>query len=770
MGYPSLSLRFAFVLSLSFAASHSSSSPFHLTRTAPPPSPSSFRNLKASASDVVALLGTRQQASQINAEEARQLRSCFKFLVPFTPNSIGLASGGWSIRRRLRLKKGNGRCRREEDELVWWPPAPVLELARLAFDSGGDPAAIHRTLDPTMIRILDASLIANEVIDFWHKRNEKGLICKLDIEKAYDSINWNFLMKVLVKMGFGSRWLEWIWWCISTAKFSIMINGVPAGFFSNSKGLRQGDPLSSYLFVLGMEVLSNLIRRAVDGGVLSGCRIRGRGEEEIVLIPVGEVEDIEELAVELSCKVGLLPTVYLGLPLGAHHKAVSIWDGVEERMRKRLAQWKRHYISKGGHITLIKCTMASLLIYNMSLFRMPKSVVKRLEKLQRDFLWGGGSLERKVHLINWEVVCTRREKGGLGIRKIDSLNKVLLGKWVWRFAVEKDNLWRLMIGVKYGQEEFGWRSKEARGTYGVGVWKEIMKEAKWCWENTKFKLYEMAVNRNATVNEMWDHSSGPGGWNIRFHRDFNDWELDLIRGLLIVLRDFKLSSEEDMVLWKGGGHGEYGVKDAYNGLVVINACDFSYRGVWVDKVPDVEGSKEFRCELTRTPYGRRFINEELNSYLEFLFELIAARGPDIGLNASLSRYDFFHGHLFLARETGKLGILFHAKEYPSYEKESFPYNMGYCQIGSNVAYDDSMNLRNILWLAPLPSNSSKGWVAPGVLVVLDARPGGIIYRDIIPDYVKFARTIYEDDFGDVAVDVNYLNVGNAVPDYQIFIC
>ena len=86
-------------------------------------------------------------------------------------------------------------------------------------------------------------------------------------------------------------------------------------------------------------------------------------------------------------------------------------------MRKRLAQWKRQYISKGGRITLIKSTMASLPIYNMSLFRMPKSVANRLEKLQRDFLWGGGSLERKVHLINWEVVCTQKEKGGLGIGK-----------------------------------------------------------------------------------------------------------------------------------------------------------------------------------------------------------------------------------------------------------------------------------------------------------------------------------------------------------------
>lgn len=187
-------------------------------------------------------------------------------------------------------------------------------------------------------------------------------------------------------------------------------------------------------------------------------------------------------------------------------------------------------------------------------------------------------------------------------------------------------------------------------------------------------------------------------------------------------------------------------------------------------VPDVEGSEENRCQLTRTPYGRQFISEELNSYLGFLFKLILARGHTVGLNVSLSRYDLFHGHLFLALDNGRLGILFHAKEYPAYDKEIFPYNMGYCQIGSNVTYDDSMNLRNILWLAPLPSNSAKGWEAPGVLVVLDARPDGIIYRDLIPEYVNFARTIYEDDLGEVAVDVNYLDVENPESKFQIFIC
>ena len=206
---------------------------------------------------------------------------------------------------------------------------------------------------------------------------------------------------------------------------------------------------------------------------------------------------------ELGCRMGSLPTVYLGLPLGAHHKAISMWDGVEERMRRILALWKRQYISKGGRITLIKSTLASMPIYQLSLFRMPKIIAKRLEKLQKDFLWGGGSLERKVHLINWEVVCTQKEKGGLGIRKIDLLNKALLGKWIWRFSFEKDNLWKKVILVKYGQEGFGWRTNEARGTFGVGVWKEILKEANWCWDNIEFK-----VGKGTRVKFWIDHWCG----------------------------------------------------------------------------------------------------------------------------------------------------------------------------------------------------------------------------------------------------------------------
>ncbi|KAJ0977724.1 hypothetical protein J5N97_013198 [Dioscorea zingiberensis] len=190
-------------------------------------------------------------------------------------------------------------------------------------------------------------------------------------------------------------------------------------------------------------------------------------------------------------------------------------------------------------------------------------------------------------------------------------------------------------------------------------------------------------------------------------------------------------------------------------------------------VPDVEHVKEDKCELTRTPYGRRFINKELNSYFAFLFELIAARAPLVGFNVSLSRYDLFHGHMFLATDSGRLGILFHAKEYPAYEKKDFPYNLGYCQRGSNVAYDNSINLRNILWLAPLPSKVTKAWEAPGVLVILDAHPDGIIYKNLVPGYVDLVRTIYEDTFGDHVVDVNYLNLENVydvLMDFAVLCC
>ena len=119
-------------------------------------------------------------------------------------------------------------------------------------------------------QILNVVLIANEAVDSRLKSNQGGVLCKLDIEKAYDHVSWKFLLAVLKKMGFGERWIKWIEWCISTVRFSILINGSLSSFFQSSRDSRRGDPLSPYLFVIVMEVFSCLLRRAINGGFLSG--------------------------------------------------------------------------------------------------------------------------------------------------------------------------------------------------------------------------------------------------------------------------------------------------------------------------------------------------------------------------------------------------------------------------------------------------------------------------------------------------------------------
>ena len=99
----------------------------------------------------------------------------------------------------------------------------------------------------------------------------------------------------------------------------------------------------------------------------------------------------------------------------------------------------------------------------------------RLEKIQRDFLWGDGALEQNPHLVRWPIVCEDKSKGGLGVKSLGSFNKALLGKWAWRFANEKKALWNQVIRRKYGEERGGWRSCETREAYGVGLWKAINK-------------------------------------------------------------------------------------------------------------------------------------------------------------------------------------------------------------------------------------------------------------------------------------------------------
>jgi hypothetical protein len=147
-----------------------------------------------------------------------------------------------------------------------------------------------------------------------------------------------------------------------------------------------------------------------------------------VLVPVGNLDNMGELTGILGCETSSLPLKYLGLLLGAFYKKKSIWDVIVEKMERRLGSWKRMYLSKGNMVTLIKSTLSNLPTYFLSLFPIPTSVANHIEKLQRDFLWGGISDEFKYHLVSWDKVCSPISKGGLGILNLRMFNYALLSK------------------------------------------------------------------------------------------------------------------------------------------------------------------------------------------------------------------------------------------------------------------------------------------------------------------------------------------------------
>jgi hypothetical protein len=131
------------------------------------------------------------------------------------------------------------------------------------------------------------------------------------------------------------------------------------------------------------------------------------------IVPIGNVEDVEELASILGCGAASLLMEYLGLPLGAKYKDSNIWTSIIEKMKNRLAGWKRLYLSNCGRLTLINSTLSNLPTHFLYLFPILVGVTNRLEKLQRDFIWEGIGDEFKFHLVNWSTICSSKVSGGL---------------------------------------------------------------------------------------------------------------------------------------------------------------------------------------------------------------------------------------------------------------------------------------------------------------------------------------------------------------------
>ena len=182
------------------------------------------------------------------------------------------------------------------------------------------------------------------------------------------------------------------------------------------------------------------------------------------MVPIGEVNNVHAWAKILGYRVGSFPMTYLGMSLGVSHKSPSIWNPILERIEWKLSRWKKLYLSKCGRLTLLKSTLSSFPTYFfLSLFTIPTHVANEIEKLQRDFLW----VDSKTHLLGWDKVCMSIANGGLGIRKLTTCNKALLGKWLWRFGVEETRIWRRVVASKFGKEWGGGPSSREGVSMGV---------------------------------------------------------------------------------------------------------------------------------------------------------------------------------------------------------------------------------------------------------------------------------------------------------------
>uniref|UniRef100_A0A2N9EPP1 Reverse transcriptase zinc-binding domain-containing protein n=1 Tax=Fagus sylvatica TaxID=28930 RepID=A0A2N9EPP1_FAGSY len=252
--------------------------------------------------------------------------------------------------------------------------------------------------------------------------------------------------------------------------------------------------------------------------------------------------------------------------------------------------------------------------YFLSLFTIPVSVAHRIEKLQRNFLWGGLGDVAKYHLVSWDKVCSPITYSGLGVKNLILFNKALLGKWLWRFGTEEDHLWRRVIAAKYGLEWGGWQSKPCRGSHGCGLWKSISMGwgafwekieffvgrgdrlrfwvDKWCGETSLKDLFPLlfscSTNREASFESVLSRSvlSTSWDWNISFVRDFNDWELLVVMSFFRFLQPFLVRNvRKDTMTWKLRSSGKFDVRSFYCALQSSNRTIFLWKSIWGVKAP-----------------------------------------------------------------------------------------------------------------------------------------------------------------------------------------
>ncbi|KAK4267368.1 hypothetical protein QN277_024155 [Acacia crassicarpa] len=341
----------------------------------------------------------------------------------------------------------------------------------------------------------DNIIVAQEVIHSMRSmRTKKGFLAiKIDLEKAYDRVNWDFLLSCLQELNIPCKLTEIIKHCISSSNMQLLWNGNKAESFHPTRGVRQGDPLSPYLFVICMEKLAHLIQEATHNGHWKPIRLSRRGPpishlffaDDIMLFAEASMDQVEIInsclqsfcassglkinyqktrvcfsenvchsrRTEMCASLGFSITSdlgkYLGVPL--HHKRVSkeSFHYVIDKVKLRLSKWKVKSISTAGRSSLVSSVTSAIPGYVMQTSLLPASTCETLDKCNRQFLWGNTEVQRKIPLVAWDVVCQPKSRGGLGIRHSNYFNQAYLMKLGWRLIARRDDLWVKVVRSKY---------------------------------------------------------------------------------------------------------------------------------------------------------------------------------------------------------------------------------------------------------------------------------------------------------------------------------
>lgn len=307
---------------------------------------------------------------------------------------------------------------------------------------------------------------------------------KVDIKKAFDTLSWQFLAEALRKMGFPVTFSNWVLKCISSCMLSVKVNGSLEGYFAAKSGLRQGDPLSPYLFVLAMEVMTACIKKSISNSDFSYHWLTNEVSishlifaDDVFLFSKGNASSVSALMegihtfssasglfpnqnkshcffgnvpsnVQQSIlditgfRVGSLPIKYLGLPLISTKLKNVDCIPLIQRICSKIDSWLCRMLSYAGRLQLLKVVLYGVQGYWTSHIFLQKGVLKQLSSYFTKFLWGGNTTSTKMVKVAWEDCCFPKDEGGLGLKNLHHWNRAAIFYQLWRILKpNKSSIW-----------------------------------------------------------------------------------------------------------------------------------------------------------------------------------------------------------------------------------------------------------------------------------------------------------------------------------------